>query len=150
MKLALLAAAAAAAAANRTPESVAAFAIRTALPANASHPSDKEYVAVGAVDQSSLPAGTTFLRLVIVDGGCGNAIPMPMEWAPMPSTQEMMFSPVRPSWDAPTQATHFPRHTHASPPSAKSLNASRWPPLSGELLQLLERKLYQATHRRHL
>lgn len=59
-----------------------AFAIATVLPANASHPSDKEYVAVHAVDPTALPAGTTFLRLVIVDGGCGSAIPAPMEVRP--------------------------------------------------------------------
>lgn len=78
------------------------FVIETVLPANASHPSDKEYVAIGPTDQASLPAGTDYLRLVIVDPGCGAAIPMPMEWMPVPSTQHMMFSPVNysSSWNA--------------------------------------------------
>jgi hypothetical protein len=78
------------------------FAIETVLPSNASFPSNKEYVAVGAVDPTSLPSGTTFLRLVIVDPGCGSAIAMPMAWAPVPSTQHLMFSPVNYSspWNA--------------------------------------------------
>ena len=79
------------------------FTIETVLPATASQPSDKEYVAIGlGGDQMLLPAGTRFLRLVIVEAGCGGAIPMPMEWAPVPSTQHLMFSPVNysSSWNA--------------------------------------------------
>jgi hypothetical protein len=43
----------------------ATFKIRTELPSSAASPSQHEYVAVMA-DDASLPAGTKFLKLVIV------------------------------------------------------------------------------------
>ena len=72
----------------------ASFEIVPELPANSSHPSQREYVAIMAADQTALPPGTTFLKLVIVDPGCGGATPDPIPWAPMPSTQRLLFAPV--------------------------------------------------------
>lgn len=43
---------------------------------------------------AALPAGTRFLKLVIVDPGCGAAAALPRPWAPVPSQQRLLFSPV--------------------------------------------------------
>ena len=52
---------------------------------------NQEYIAVMAADTTQLPAGTRFLKLVIVDGGCGGAVPLPIPWAPVPSNQRLLF-----------------------------------------------------------
>jgi hypothetical protein len=49
------------------------FKIKTEYPSSAGAPSNKEYVAVMAASPAGLPGGTRFLKLVIVDPGCGVA-----------------------------------------------------------------------------
>lgn len=75
------------------------FEVVTELPSSYATPSDKEYVAVMAADEATLPSGTTQLKLVILDAGCGGAVPLPIPWAPVPSNQRLLFAPVNYSSD---------------------------------------------------
>ena len=70
----------------------ASFEIVPELPANSSHPSQREYVAIMAADQTALPPGTTFLKLVIVDPGCGGATPDPIPEEGQKRALELMKS----------------------------------------------------------
>jgi hypothetical protein len=70
----------------------AAFTISTELPSAADAPATREYISL--LDGGALPPGTRYLKLVIVDPGCGGAVPLPIPWAPVPSQQKLLFAAV--------------------------------------------------------
>ena len=90
----------------------AAFQVVPEFPATQQQPYTKNYVTLVVANASLLPHGTRFMKLVVEDGGPGNATALPLQWAAAGTTARVMFAPnnftAQGAWSSTPAPSYFP------------------------------------------